>query len=292
MNDIALDSKAETKRAGEAEIGAERTCAAASAGKPTAGTKIRLPVWLHGWLVPCTILVIWEAASALGLVSQSMLPAPSRIAAAFSGLMANGELLDHLGSSLLRASGGFLLGSSTGLLLGIFAGLGKWVERTLDPTLQMMRTIPLLAVIPLFILWFGVGELSKMLLISLGAFFPVYFHTFLGVRSADRKLYDVTRILDFSRLQLLKKLILPAALPNILLGIRLSVGVSWLLLAVAEMMGASSGVGYMIQDARVYGQTDIVFVGIILFALTGKLSDSAVRLLENRWLSWRSTYKG
>ena len=275
------------------------TTSAAAIGLPVslagAGVRARrktLPGWAHGWIVPLLVLAAWELGSALGLVSEAALPAPSKIAQAFWGLVASGELARHIGASFVRAGGGFLLGGATGLLLGLFTGLGKWVERTLDPTVQMLRTVPLLAVIPLFILWFGVGEFSKILLIALGAFFPVYFHTFLGVRSADRKLHEVTKALEFSALQQATKLILPSALPNVLLGIRLSVGVSWLLLAVAEMMGASSGIGYLIQDARVYSQTDIVFVGIGLFALVGKLSDSGVRLLEKRWLGWRSNYKG
>lgn len=251
-----------------------------------------LPNWLYGWVLPVVVLALWEAASALGLVSDSALPAPSKIAKAFWQLCLNGDMAEHVSSSAIRAGGGFLLGGATGLLLGIFTGLGKWAERTLDPTIQMLRTVPLLTLIPLFILWFGVDEFSKVLLIALGSFFPLYFHTHLGVRSADRKLYEVTRILQYSKLHLLTKLIIPAALPNILLGIRLSVGASWLLLAVAEMMGASAGVGYMIQDARVYAQTDIVFVGIILFALVGKLSDSVVRLVEKRCLRWNNSYKG
>ncbi|MFB9329121.1 ABC transporter permease [Paenibacillus aurantiacus] len=250
------------------------------------------PHWLHGWLVPFGILAIWETGAALGWISPSMLPAPSVIATAFWRLLISGELIHHLMASLGRSAGGFAIGASVGLFAGAFAGLGKWVERTLDPSLQMLRTIPLLALIPLFILWFGVGELAKWLLISLGAFFPVYFHTFLGVRGTDLKLYEVARTLRFSRTQLFARLILPAALPNILLGVRLSVGASWLLLAVAEMMGASEGVGYMIQDARVYAQTDIVFVGILIFALVGKLSDMGVRLLERRWLRWQDTYQG
>ncbi|MFD2330996.1 ABC transporter permease [Cohnella sp. GCM10020058] len=264
------------------------------AGTKTASghARSRLPRWTHGWLLPLVVLAVWELAADLGWVSASMLPAPSTIAAAFVRLAASGELETHLRVSLIRAGGGFLLGGATGLLLGLFTGLGKWAERTLDPTIQMIRTVPLLAVIPLFILWFGVGELSKWLLIGLGSFFPLYFHTFLGVRSADFKLYEVARTLRFSRIQLLTKLVLPAALPNILLGVRLSSGVAWLMLAVAEMMGASAGVGYMIQDARVYAQTDIVFVGILLFALVGKLCDSGVRLLERRWLRWRHTHKG
>ncbi|WP_201003007.1 ABC transporter permease [Paenibacillus glycanilyticus] len=274
-NEVTLGSKAGGR---QAAIGRKR--------------RAGMPKWLYGWVLPVIVLALWESASALGLISESALPAPSRIAEAFWKLCVAGDMAKHVSTSAIRAGGGFLLGGATGLLLGVFTGLGKWAERTLDPSIQMLRTVPLLAVIPLFILWFGVGEFSKVLLIALGSFFPLYFHTHLGVRSADRKLYEVTRILQYSKLQLLTKLIIPAALPNILLGVRLSVGTSWLLLAVAEMMGASAGVGYMIQDARVYGQTDIVFVGIILFALVGKLSDSVVRLVERRCLRWNNSYKG
>lgn len=252
----------------------------------------RIPKGIHGWIVPLAIVAIWEAAAALDLISTATLPAPSTIIGQFFSLIASGELFEHLGISAYRAGLGFLLGAAAGLLLGLSTGLGKLAERTLDPSLQMLRTIPLLSLIPLFILWFGVGEFSKILMIALGAFFPVYVNTFLGIRNVDSKLIEVSRIFQYSRWQLLGKMIIPAALPNILLGLRLSLGVAWLVLVVAEMMGTSAGVGYMIQDARAYSQTDKVFVGISIFAIVGKLSDSAVRLLETRWLRWRDTFKG
>ncbi|WP_020620012.1 ABC transporter permease [Paenibacillus daejeonensis] len=252
----------------------------------------RIPHGLHGWLVPVFILLLWQGFSSANVLSDTLLPSPLQILQSFASLIGSGELVRHLGISIYRAMLGFLLGGTLGLLLGLSSGLGKLVEKTLDPTLQMLRTVPLLAVIPLFILWFGIGEFSKVLLISVGTFFPVYLNTFLGIRSVDVKLYQVSRILEYTRLQQITGLILPAALPNILLGVRLSLGVSWLLLVVAEMMGTSAGVGYMIQDARAYSETEVVFVGIILFALVGKLSDSAVRRLERRWLRWRDTYKG
>ncbi|GBF77802.1 hypothetical protein PA598K_06373 [Paenibacillus sp. 598K] len=252
----------------------------------------RLPAWLHGWLVPLLVLLLWQLVSSADLLSDTLLPSPLQIVQAFAALLVSGELARHLGISMYRALLGFALGGALGLLIGISSGLGKLVEKTLDPTLQMLRTVPLLAVIPLFILWFGIGEFSKVLLISAGTFFPIYLNTFLGIRSVDVKLYQVSRILEYTRLQQITGLILPAALPNILLGVRLSLGVSWLLLVVAEMMGTSAGVGYMIQDARAYSETAVVFVGIILFALVGKLSDSAVRRLERSWLRWRDTYKG
>jgi len=162
----------------------------------------------------------------------------------------------------------------------------------MDPSIQMLRTVPHLALAPLFILWFGFGEISKILLIAYGAFFPIYVNTYLGIRGVDSKLFDVARVLQFSKWKQITKLILPAALPNILLGVRLSLGIAWLGLVVAELMGASEGVGYMIMDARQFSQTDVVFVGIIIFAVVGKLTDSFVRVLEKRLLKWRDSYAG
>ncbi|MNK84526.1 putative aliphatic sulfonates transport permease protein SsuC [compost metagenome] len=251
-----------------------------------------VPAWLHGLLVPIFLLIAWQIAGDTGLVTKEQLPTPVAIVKRFIELGASGELYHHLGVSSLRAISGFVLGSVIGLLVGMFTGIGKIIERTLDPSLQMLRTVPLLALIPLFILWFGIGEFSKVLMISLGAFFPVYLNTFLGIRSVDTKLYDVSRILGYSRWQQLTKLIIPSALPNILLGLRLAMGTSWLVLVFAELMGTSAGIGYMIEDARTYSNTDIVFVGIILFALVGSLSDITVHALEKRWLSWQDTFKG
>lgn len=156
----------------------------------------------------------------------------------------------------------------------------------------MLRTVPHLAVTPLFILWFGFDEISKILLIALGAFFPVYINTFNGIRGVDAKLFEVARVLEFKWHQQMTKVIVPASLPNILLGIRLSLGIAWLGLVVAELMGSSSGVGYMIMDARQFSQTNKVFAGIIIFAVVGKLTDSFVRLLERKLLKWRNSYEG
>lgn len=251
-----------------------------------------IPGSLHAWIIPVILLVIWQITGSLGWIGPNLLPTPYAIVRQFFRLVVSGEMLDHFRISFIRAMLGFVLGGLAGFLLGISTGLGKIVERTLDPSLQMLRTVPLLSLIPLFILWFGIGEFSKALMISLGAFFPVYVNTFLGIRSVDMKLFEVSRIFQFSKWQQIHKVIIPAALPNILLGVRLSLGVSWLVLVVAEMMGTSAGIGYMIQDARAYSQTDVVFVGIIIFAIIGKLSDSVVRVLEKRWLRWRDTYTG
>ncbi|WP_175640491.1 ABC transporter permease [Metabacillus schmidteae] len=247
---------------------------------------------LKGFILPIIIVALWELTGIFGLISDTLLPRPSSIFMTFIDLIMTGDLITHFQISLLRAIGGFLLGGILGLLLGLAVGFNQSVEQTVDPTLQMLRTIPTLAVIPLFILWFGFGEVSKILLIAKGAFFPLYVNTFLGIRGVDSKLFSVAKVLEFSRWKQITLLILPAALPNILLGLRLSLGVSWLALVAAELMGSSQGVGYLIMDARQFSQTSIVFVGIIIFAVFGKVSDSFVRIFEHRLLKWQDNFQG
>lgn len=245
-----------------------------------------------GVIFPILVLVVWQLSSLIGWLNPILLPSPYTIVETFFTLIKSGELLTDLKISLLRAALGLLLGGALGLIVGVVVGLSKSVEDFLDPTIQTLRTIPHLSIIPLFILWFGLGELSKVLMIASGAFFPLYINTFMGIRGVDSKLFDVARILEFNRWKQLTRLVIPAALPNILLGLRLSIGVSWLGLVVAELMGSSAGVGYMIENATQFSQTSIVFVGISIFALVGKLSDSIVRVLERRLLRWRSSYQG
>jgi len=263
-----------------------------SKGKTKPGSSSKGAIWLKGLVLPAVVLLAWQLAGDFGLVSETMLPTPLQILAAASELAVSGELFGHLQISVTRAAIGFLLGGALGLLSGLAVGFSVRVEHSLDPSVQMLRTIPHLAVTPLFILWFGFGEFSKVLLIAKGAFFPLYVNTFLGIRNVDAKLFDVARVLEFSRWKQITRLILPAALPNILLGVRLSLGAAWLGLVVAELMGSSEGVGYLIMDARQFSQTAIVFVGIVIFALVGKATDSLVRYFERRWLSWRDNYSG
>lgn len=254
--------------------------------------KVQIPNWVKGFTLPFIMIVIWQLVGMIGMVSSNILPTPFQIVTTFSELIISGELITHLQISVARAASGFLLGGSLGLILGIVVGFSRNAESYVDPPIQMIRTVPNLAVTPLFILWFGFDELSKVLLISLGAFFPIYIHTFNGIRGVDSKLFDVARVLEFSWNKQVSRLILPAALGNILLGIRLSLGIAWLSLVVAELMGSSSGVGYMIMDARQFSQTEKVFVGIIIFAVVGKLTDSFIRLLEKRLLRWRDSFEG
>ncbi|MEY8731042.1 ABC transporter permease [Peribacillus frigoritolerans] len=246
---------------------------------------------LRGSVLPVVVLIAWQALGSVGILPAQLFSSPLLIVMTFIDLVHSGEMGMHLQISLTRAFLGFALGGFLGLLLGIIVGMQKKSEEYLNPSIQMLRTVPLLAITPLFIMWFGFGELSKVLLIALGAFFPLYLQTFLGLRNVDKKLYDVALILEFSRREQITKLMIPAALPNILLGIRLALSAAWMCLVVAELLGADRGVGFMIQDARSFMQTDVVFVGIIVFALAGKISDSLVRFLENHLLKWQDSFK-
>ncbi|MCW1239675.1 ABC transporter permease [Bacillus pretiosus] len=254
--------------------------------------KTNVKVLVRAITIPIIVLIIWQLAGVFDLVSKTVLPTPLDILLAFQELIKTGELFGHLSISVFRAAAGFFIGGSLGIILGTIVGFSTRSEQYLDPSVQMLRTVPHLAVAPLFVLWFGFGETSKVLLIADGAFFPLYVNAFLGIRGVDSKLFDVARVLEFSKRKLITKLILPAALPNLLLGARLSLGVAWVSLVVAELMGSTEGIGYMIMDARQFSNTDIVFGGIIIFAFVGKFSDSLVRLLEVKFLRWRDNFKG
>jgi sulfonate transport system permease protein len=262
--------------------------------RPAEGWRLgrRAADFLQGAALPAAIVLIWQAAGSLNLVSSVFLPTPIAIARAFAALASTGELYHHLGVSLWRAILGFAFGGSAGLLLGVLSGLFRKVEYVLDPSLQVLRLVPHLAVAPLLILWFGFGEESKEVIILIGAFFPLYINTFTGIRQVDSKLFEVAGVLAFSRLRLLLRLIVPAALPDILLGMRLSLAVSWIGLVVAELVGSHSGIGFLINEAKQNSDTAAIFVGIVIFAVVGKLIDSFVRFLERRWLRWRNGYQG
>jgi sulfonate transport system permease protein len=245
-----------------------------------------------GSLIPAIILVLWQILGDFGVISTQFLPTPLTILSSIQSLASSGELTEHLAISLQRAAIGFLIGGAGGLLFGFLVGFSQRAEYLLDPSMQMLRLIPHLAAAPLIILWFGFGETSKIFIIANGAFFPLYVHTFLGIRSVDNKLFEVSRVLEFSRMQQIFRLILPAALPNILLGLRLSLALSWLGLVVAELIGSQAGVGFLINFGKQTSSTDIIFVGVIIFAVIGKLVDSLVRWLDRRWLKWRDSFQG
>lgn len=245
-----------------------------------------------GALIPVVTVVLWQLAGSTGMISREFLPTPMSIARAFADLAVTGELTHHLGVSMGRAGIGFLIGGIFGFVFGVLTGLFRKAEYVLDPSIQVLRLVPHLAIAPLIILWFGFGEMSKVVIIMSGSFFPLYINTFMGIRNVDNKLFEVSRVLGFSPYQNLRRLILPAALPGILLGLRLSLAVAWIGLVVAELIGSQSGVGFLINEAKQNSNTEVVFVGIIIFAIVGKLIDSCFRIIERRFLFWRDSYQG
>ncbi|WP_241050512.1 aliphatic sulfonate ABC transporter permease SsuC [Achromobacter xylosoxidans] len=254
----------------------------------------RKPGWraaLAPWLVPALILGLWQLAAQAGWLSSRILPAPSAVAAAGWSLAVSGELWQHVRISALRALWGLLLGGGLGLALGLLNGSSRTAETLLDTTLQMIRNIPVLALIPLVILWFGIEETAKLALLSLGVFFPVYLNTFHGIRSVDPALIEMGRSYGLSGWPLYRDVILPGALPSILVGLRFALGLVWVILIVTETISAQSGIGYMTMNAREFLQTDVVLLGILLYALLGKAADTLARLLERRLLRWNPAYR-
>ena len=224
---------------------------------------------LAPWLVPLGILALWQLAAQAGWLSSRILPAPSAVAAAAWSLAVSGELWLHLRVSA-RALWGLLLGGGLGLALGLLNGASRRAETLLDTTLQMIRNIPVLALIPLFILWFGIEETAKLALLSVGVFFPVYLNTFHGIRSVDPALIEMGRSYGLSGWRLYRDVILPGALPSMLVGLRFALGLVWVVLIVTETISAQSGIGYMTMNAREFLQTDVVLLGILLYALLGR----------------------
>lgn len=246
---------------------------------------------LAPWAVPVALLLIWQLAAQTGLLSSRILPEPLAVGKAFWILAASGELWSHAKTSLWRAIASFVIGGGLGLLLGLLTGSFKVAETLLDTSLQMIRNIPALALIPLVILWFGIEESAKLFLVSVGVFFPVYLNTFHGIRSVDKGLIEMAKSYGLSGWPLYRDVILPGALPSILVGVRFSLGLVWVLLIVAETISAQSGIGYMTMNAREFLQTDIVLVGILLYALLGKLADMLSRALERYCLRWHPGYQ-
>lgn len=241
--------------------------------------------WLR-WAVPLLILGSWQIASSVGWINARILPAPTAVVGALVELIQSGKLWEHFSISLQRAGSGVLIGAGLGFGLGIFTGVQRWGYILLDSTFQMIRTIPSLALIPLVILWFGVGESGKIFLIALATFFPVYINTQLGVRSIDGKLLEMGRVYGLNPWQSFRHIVLPGALPNVLLGLRYALGISWLALVVGESFGARSGIGYLAMDAREFFRTDVIVLAILIYAAIGKAADSIVGFLELRLLPW------
>jgi sulfonate transport system permease protein len=243
------------------------------------------------WALPVLLIAAWQLSSQAGWLSSRILPEPWAVARAFWNLAVSGELWTHLRVSLWRATAGFGLGAGFGLLLGLLNGSSRRAATLLDTTLQMIRNIPALALIPLVILWFGIDEAAKLFLLAVGVFFPVYLNTFHGIRSVDTGLVEMAKSYGLSGWALYRDVILPGALPSILVGVRFALGLVWVLLIVAETISAQAGIGYMTMNAREFLQTDVVLVGVLLYALLGKAADWSARGLERRFLRWNPAYR-
>lgn len=242
------------------------------------------------WLIPVVLVAVWQLAAMLGLLSAQVLPAPVEVAAAGWTLARSGTLWTNIEISTWRAMLGFVIGGGIGVTLGIVNGLVPISETLTDSTLQMLRNIPHLALIPLVILWFGIGEEAKVFLVALGVFFPLYVNTQHGVRSVDPHLLEMGRAYGFSGTALFWCVVLPGALPSIFVGLRYGLGIMWLTLIVAETIAATSGIGYMAMSAREFMQVDVVVFSILLYAALGKLADSIARSLERNALKWNPAY--
>lgn len=242
------------------------------------------------WVVPVLILAAWEVAALSGWLSTRVLPEPWAVIKAGWTLALSGELWQHAKVSGGRALVGFLVGGGIGLFLGLLTGSFRKAEILLDTTIQMLRNIPLLAMIPLVILWFGIDEVAKLFLIAFGVFFTLYINTFHGIRSVDPALIEMGRSYGLSGWPLYRDVILPGAMPSILVGVRYALGFMWLILIVAETISAQAGIGYMTMNAREFLQTDVVLLGILLYALLGKLADMLARSLERWLLRWNPAY--
>ncbi|MGJ5203442.1 ABC transporter permease subunit [Bradyrhizobium sp. HKCCYLR20261] len=242
------------------------------------------------WLAPVLLILIWEAAAQGGYLSPQVLPAPSKVVRTAFKLTTQGTLLNDLGVSLLRAAAGFAIGGAVGFALGILVGFSRIAEALIDRSIQMIRAIPFLAVLPLVIVWLGVGEAEKVFLVALGVTFPIYINTTLGIRQVDPKLLELGRVQALSTLQLIRRIILPGALPSILTGVRYALATAWLALVVAETIGAQSGLGFLAMDAREFLRTDVIVLTIVIYALIGVGADLIARWLERRLLAWHPNY--
>ncbi len=248
------------------------------------GGELRGLTRLIPWIVPLAVLAAWQAGASIGLLSPQILPGPLAVVGAGARLALSGELLENLAVSAGRAGAGLAIGGAIGFALGLLNGLFVTSERVLDSTLQMLRNVPHLALIPLVILWFGIGETSKLFLVGLGVFFPIYLNTFHGVRQVDPRLIEMGRVYGLRGADLFYRIVLPGALPSIFVGLRFALGVMWLTLIVAETIAADSGLGHMAMQAREFMRTDVVVLSILVYALLGKAADVATKALERRFL--------
>ncbi|MFA1542739.1 ABC transporter permease [Actinomadura monticuli] len=256
----------------------------APAGKPAgrrAGFRTRRLI------TPLALLVLWQATAQAGVLDPAKLPPPTDVLAAGRRLAADGTLGGYLADSVQRAAAGLLIGGLLALALGALAGLLRIGDDLVDPTVQMARMLPHLGLVPLLIIWLGIGESTKITLVALGAFFPVYLNTYAGIRDIDERLVEAAKTCGLSALERIRHVVLPGALPAVFIGLRLAFAAGWLSLVVGEQVNGDGGLGFMMMEAREFSQTDVVVLGLLVYATLGLLSDLVLRVLERRLLAWR-----
>ena len=261
----------------------------ASAVKPPAAPRYNLSPFrlLAGLALPVALALAWEAAVRTGLVTGRLMPPPSKIASTLGALAQSGELWLHSSATLSRVLGGFAIGAAAGTVLGAVTGASDFARRLLDPALQALRAVPSIAWVPLFILWLGIFEASKLALIGLGVFFPIYLGVEGAVRSVDRKLIEVGRSFRLSRLEMIWRILLPAVLPAWVISLRSGLGLGFMFVVAAEFMGASEGLGYLLVDGQQLGKADQILAAIVAFALLGKAADSFLLLVTKPFIAWQ-----
>jgi sulfonate transport system permease protein len=259
---------------------------------PASARRTRVPRWLRRTTGPLLLLALWQLLSATGVLAPDVLASPGRIAHVGWDLVSDGSLPSAMATSLRRVALGLVFGTVTGTGLALFAGLFRIGEDLVDAPVQMLRTVPFVGLIPLFIIWFGIGEAPKTAIITLGVTFPLYLNVYAGIRGVDAQLIEAGESLGLSRWGLVRHVVLPGALPGALTGLRYSLGIAWLALVFAEQVNADSGIGFLMVQARDFLRTDVIVVCLIVYAFLGLLADFIVRSLERLLLQWRPTFTG
>ncbi|MBB5392387.1 MULTISPECIES: ABC transporter permease [unclassified Herbaspirillum] len=244
-----------------------------------------------GAILPLAFLLLTEACARLDIIPARLLPPPSELAQTLWSLAVRGELLPHIRASLARVLAGFAIGSLLAIALGLLVGISRRAEALLEPSFQALRAIPSLAWIPLLLLWLGIDETPKIVLIAIGAFFPVYLNLVAGIRDIDDKLIEVGTSSGLGASQLIRHILLPAALPYLFAGLRGGLSLAWMFLVAAELIATTRGVGYLLSDGRESSRPDLVLAAILILALLGKLSDGLLRRLEQHCLRWRDAHR-
>jgi len=249
-----------------------------------------LPGWTIGWLLPVAVLGGWQILASLGWINARLFPPPAVLIGTVHELILDGYFWEHVTATLLRVTSGFILGAAVATVFGALTGYSVLAHRLLDPTLQALRNIPSIAWVPIFILWFGIFETPKVMLIAVGVFFPVYLGLASAVRDTDRKLVEVGRLYGFTPFAMVRRIFVPAALPTYMMSLRSGLGLGWMFVVAAEFMGASEGLGYLLIDGQMTGRPNVVLSAILLFALLGKLSDIVLERISHRVLSWQDSF--